>query len=255
MFISFDRNSPISGRGHDDPHDIAQKSNPTTCTERPELPNNMLIVDIAYLERTLYNTGQRGQMHDRKTGRVRLPESLLSLGSLLHSFGIEPPCVMHNAGNDAFMTLVAFQRMVDPRGGVGVGTNAVRAVVKGNGNGVGRKGGATSGNGHARRAETVAARFFRPLGSVLPDPGMNGPTGNGKENTNGQTRPGRRSGDWADEMGFVHVKRASMFSTLGSPLMVPADQNKKRSSKDENMHGSGQWASVAGQRRQSVMRW
>lgn len=218
----------------------------------------MLIVDIAYLERTLYNTGQRGQMHDRKTGRIRLPESLLGLGSLLHSFGIEPPCVLHNAGNDAFMTLVAFQRMVDPRGGVGVGTNAVRATVNGNGNGVGKK---TSRNGQPRRADTVPARFFRPLGSVLPEPGKNVPTGNGKENGNGnrdlsQTRAGRRSGDGADEVGmFVNMKRASMFNTLTSPLMVPVDQNKKRSSKDGGMSGSGQWLSVAGQRRQSVMRW
>ncbi|KAG8219194.1 hypothetical protein J3R82DRAFT_5 [Butyriboletus roseoflavus] len=168
-----------------------------------KLPNNILILDVAYLERALFITGERGPMHDRKTGRARLPESLLGLSGLLHSLAIDPPCVLHNAGNDAFMTLVAFQWMMDPRG-----TGAV-----------------PNGNGHVKRAATVAARLFRPLGSTHPDPSTNGKQGSP------HTGVESRGGGGADEMGMnVNMKRASMFSALTSPLLVPTDKQKKRAS-------------------------
>lgn len=181
-------------------------------------------------------------MQDRKTGRARLPESLLSLGALLHSFGIEPPCVLHNAGNDAFMTLVAFQRMVDPRRAVTIDVGVVNAMRMGNGNGK-AKGGMPNGNGHVKRAATVAARLFRPLGGTHPDLGKNGNGGGGLP----QTRVGRRSADGPDEMGrVVNMKRASMFNALTSPLLVPAEKNKKGA----NMSPS---TTAAGQRRHSVI--
>ena len=222
-----------------------------TWTGRPELSSNVLLVDIAYLERALFTTGERGPMQDRKTGRARIPEALLSLSGLLHSFGIEPPCVLHNAGNDAFMTLTVFQRMVDPRRAVTLDADVVNAMRTGNEKGKG-KGGAPNGNGHVRRAATVAARLFRPLGNTQPNLGKNG-NGNGEPP---QTRVGRRGGDGADEMGQILRKRASMFSTLAmtSPPLVPADKNKKGASKG-SAGGSGGWLSpsttVASQRRHS----
>jgi hypothetical protein len=193
-------------------------------------------------------------MHDRKTGRARLPESLLSLGGLLHSFGIEPPCVLHNAGNDAFMALVAFQRMVDPRGAVTVDVSVVNTMRMGNGNEKG-KGRTPNGHGHVRRAATAAARLFRPLGGTYPNLGKNG---NGDGDLP-QTHVGRRGGDGPDEMGrIVSMKRSSMFSALTSPLLVPADKNLKKGASNGNMRGTGNgWLSpsttVADQRRHSVI--
>lgn len=180
-------------------------------------------------------------MHDRKTGRARLPESLLSLSGVLHSLAIDLPCVLHNAGNDAFMTLVAFQWMMDPKGtvtmlprGVGMGTNK-------------------GGSGHVKRAATVAARFFRPLGGTPPDPGANG-----KREPLQTLFEGRGGG--ADEMGMnVNMKRASMFSTL---TLVPTDKHKKRASgggstSKSGSGGGGGWLSpstlISGQRRHSTV--
>lgn len=223
-----------------------------TC---PELPNNILTLDVAYLERALFTTGERGVMRDRKTGRARLPESLLSLSGLLHSLGIEPPCVLHNAGNDAFMTLVAFQWMMDP-----VGAARMMPMGPGMGMRMGIGNGTGKGEVYVKRAATVAARFFRPLGGIQhPDPGTKG---NGKEDLLQKTTIGSRSGSGADEMGMnVSMKRASMFSTLTSPLSASADKSKKRVS-GGSTSGSGSgfanaWWSpstiVPGQRRQSVM--
>jgi len=53
-------------------------------------------------------------MHDPKTGKLRAQGSTLSLGGLLHSLGLDPPCALHNAGNDAFLCLLALQKMLDP---------------------------------------------------------------------------------------------------------------------------------------------
>jgi hypothetical protein len=54
-------------------------------------------------------------MLDAKTGAPRQPGSLLSLRSILHSLHIPLDFVLHNAGNDAFACLLAFQMLVDPR--------------------------------------------------------------------------------------------------------------------------------------------
>lgn len=92
-------------------------SPPHSCalTNAPlEIPHNVLIVDTASFERALFNAGERGVMHDPKTGKHRAQGSTLSLGGLLHSLGIEPPCALHNAGNDAFLCLLALQKMMEP---------------------------------------------------------------------------------------------------------------------------------------------
>lgn len=68
-------------------------------------PPNTLVVDTATLQRTL-------------SGHTHIPSKHQSprpnIVTLLHSLGIQPPCMLNNAGNDAFMALYAFQRMVDP---------------------------------------------------------------------------------------------------------------------------------------------
>ncbi|KAF8551096.1 hypothetical protein OG21DRAFT_1605510 [Imleria badia] len=209
-----------------------------------KLPNNMLILDIAYFERALFTTGERGPMVDRKTGRARLPESLLSLGGIMNSLGIDVPCALHNAGNDAFMSLVAFQWMVDPKAG---------AEGKVTPKGVGGKG----KSGHVRRAATVAARLFRPLGGTRPDLELSQKkqTALGKNASVGHgtlpTRAGRPGGDGVDEMG---MKRASVFRAFTPPLLVPTDKNKKRASSNGSSSGSGAWLSplTVPQKRHSV---
>ncbi|OAX40998.1 hypothetical protein K503DRAFT_554028 [Rhizopogon vinicolor AM-OR11-026] len=79
-----------------------------------KIPHNVLIIDTAAFERTLFNSGARGPMHDPKTGKLRTHGSTLSLGGLLHSLGLDPPCALHNAGNDAFLCLLALQKLLDP---------------------------------------------------------------------------------------------------------------------------------------------
>ncbi|KAJ8586129.1 hypothetical protein M405DRAFT_853430 [Rhizopogon salebrosus TDB-379] len=79
-----------------------------------KIPHNVLIIDTAAFERALFNLGERGTMHDPKTGKLRAQGSTLSLGGLLHSLGLDPPCALHNAGNDAFLCLLALQKMLDP---------------------------------------------------------------------------------------------------------------------------------------------
>lgn len=79
-----------------------------------KIPHNVLIIDTASFERALFNAGERGTMHDPKTGKLRAQGSTLSLGGLLHSLGIDPPCALHNAGNDAFLCLLALQKMMEP---------------------------------------------------------------------------------------------------------------------------------------------
>ncbi|KAF8131412.1 hypothetical protein EV363DRAFT_1260848 [Boletus edulis] len=239
-----------------------------------QLPNNILVLDIAYFERTLFVTGERGSMVDRKSGRARVPESLLSLGSLLHSFGIGLPCVLHNAGNDAFMTLVTFQRMVGMGGAVPVAVHAAAAKDTGTGRGTGEgkgKGGVPNGNGgqgHVKRAATIAARFFRP-GGTRPNLAKNG---NGNANTNGngkgngqdrvpQTHVSHLSADGVDELGInvnTTGKRASVLSTWTSPLLLPTDKRaKKRASQGSLGGNNGKWLSpstmLPGQRRHSAM--
>lgn len=54
-------------------------------------------------------------MLDAKSGTPRQPGSLLSLRSVLHSLHVPLDFALHNAGNDAFACLLAFQMLVDPK--------------------------------------------------------------------------------------------------------------------------------------------
>ncbi|PPQ77562.1 hypothetical protein CVT25_011422 [Psilocybe cyanescens] len=100
------------------------------------IPHNILIVDTMTFERNLYANGFRGVMPDPKSDKARLSGSHLSLENLLYSLTLplspnspsgqrqpspQPPlvlpqCTLHNAGNDAFMSLFALQKLLDPRG-------------------------------------------------------------------------------------------------------------------------------------------
>ncbi|KAH7923789.1 hypothetical protein BV22DRAFT_1035921 [Leucogyrophana mollusca] len=96
-----------------------------------KLPHNVLAIDTAAFERTLFNAGERGPMHDPKTGKTRAMGATLSLGGLLHSLSIDVQCALHNAGNDAFMCLLAFQKLLDPEGTVAPDVrNKGRAVAR-----------------------------------------------------------------------------------------------------------------------------
>ncbi|KAK2462867.1 hypothetical protein APHAL10511_005065 [Amanita phalloides] len=98
------------------------------------IPHNILLVDTAAYERVLYTSGRRGIMVDPRTNKPRSPGSTLSLENLLRSVNTVTPsdgsdekhrspspshlpnCILHNAGNDALMCLVALQILLDPTG-------------------------------------------------------------------------------------------------------------------------------------------
>ena len=48
------------------------------------------------------------------SGQPRTQGSTLSLTNLLLSLGVDIQCQLHNAGNDAFMTLLALQLLLEP---------------------------------------------------------------------------------------------------------------------------------------------
>lgn len=73
----------------------------------------MLVIDTATYERQLFNAGQRGTMQD-PSGKPRARGSTLSLGNLLQSLGLDAQCTLHNAGNAAFVSLLALQTLLDP---------------------------------------------------------------------------------------------------------------------------------------------
>ncbi|OCH95719.1 hypothetical protein OBBRIDRAFT_871309 [Obba rivulosa] len=78
-----------------------------------KIPHNVLMIDTAIYEQKLFNTGQRGAMQDL-SGKPRDQRSILSLMNLLKSLGVDIQCTMHNSGNDAMMSLLALQLLLDP---------------------------------------------------------------------------------------------------------------------------------------------
>jgi hypothetical protein len=74
----------------------------------------MLVVDTALFERELFSSGDRGSMTDAKTGQPRSQGTTLSLGNCLRSLGVNVQATLHNSGNDAFLTLLALQLLLDP---------------------------------------------------------------------------------------------------------------------------------------------
>lgn len=86
---------------------------PAHCFRFAEIPHNVLVIDTASYERQLFNAGLRGSMQD-PSGKPRGKGSALSLANLLQSLGIDIQVPLHNAGNDAFLTLLALQSLLDP---------------------------------------------------------------------------------------------------------------------------------------------
>ncbi|CAK5278022.1 unnamed protein product [Mycena citricolor] len=109
------------------------------------LPHNMLIIDTANFERSLFSAGHRPPMIDPHTSAPGNPKprgqgSVLSLDNLLRSLpapgttdsgvlqtnvvvpgqfpqlgAMIPGVVLHNSGNDAFMCLYALQLLLQPQ--------------------------------------------------------------------------------------------------------------------------------------------
>ncbi|TFK21285.1 hypothetical protein FA15DRAFT_696451 [Coprinopsis marcescibilis] len=99
------------------------------------LPSNILILDTMVLEKHLYSSGSRITMMDPTTKEARANGTSLSLERLLISFTLSsfsqqnqnnngrepsqvpitlPQLMLNNAGNDAFMTLFALQKLLEP---------------------------------------------------------------------------------------------------------------------------------------------
>lgn len=75
-----------------------------------KLPHNVLVIDTTALERTLSGAPPQVQGQQPSKKHTLRP----SLAALLCALGVQPACLLNNAGNDAFMGLYAFQRMIDP---------------------------------------------------------------------------------------------------------------------------------------------
>ena len=73
----------------------------------------MLIVDTAVFEKQLFSIGHRGPMTDPQSGKARAPKTMISLASLFRSLGVDIQCTFHNSGNDAFLSLLALQLLLD----------------------------------------------------------------------------------------------------------------------------------------------
>jgi hypothetical protein len=54
-------------------------------------------------------------MLDSRTGAVRDAGSTLSLSNIIRSMGVDIRATLNNAGNDAFLTLLALQMLLDPK--------------------------------------------------------------------------------------------------------------------------------------------
>ncbi|KAG1724405.1 uncharacterized protein EDB91DRAFT_1171003 [Suillus paluster] len=159
-----------------------------------KIPHNVLIIDTASFERALFNTGERGAMHDPKTGKLRAQGSTLSLGGLLHSLSIDPPCALHNAGNDAFMCLLALQKMLEPS------TSTPRPTLDPDGRRKLKTAGSPSPMAFLGFL-TVGSAEGRPMSGYLMSPG-----GSGSPRVGGGT---------PDEMGSV--RRVSKYGSASPP--------------------------------------
>ena len=120
-------------------------------------------MDTTTFERQLFLAGQRpelAQLDPYNPHLPRQPGSTLSLTNLLRTVGIEPEhtCKMHNAGNDAFMTLTALQVLLEPTTKV----NELRprsAALSGRRSTVGMPMAMAAGSSRNLSASPTAARF------------------------------------------------------------------------------------------------
>lgn len=78
-----------------------------------ELPHNMLVIDTAIFEKQLFSMGHRGPMVDVQSGKARAPKTMISLAAVFRSLTIDIQCTFHNSGNDAFLSLLALQLLLD----------------------------------------------------------------------------------------------------------------------------------------------
>ncbi|KAG8901395.1 hypothetical protein FRB99_005331 [Tulasnella sp. 403] len=82
-----------------------------------KLPSNVLVIDIAQLERQIYINRKDSSPTPGMLGpQMRSSNQTLPLPLLVASLNI--PCIspFNNSGNDAFYTLLSFQYLVDPEG-------------------------------------------------------------------------------------------------------------------------------------------
>ena len=86
----------------------------TPCSPS-DIPRNVVIVDTASFERKLFVSGQ-GDPRARATltGEPRAKGRTFSLADVLRSLGVAVQCKSHNAGNDAMLSLLAFQLLLEP---------------------------------------------------------------------------------------------------------------------------------------------
>ncbi|KIY66254.1 hypothetical protein CYLTODRAFT_423598 [Cylindrobasidium torrendii FP15055 ss-10] len=87
-----------------------------------KLPSNVFVLDAQAYERTLFNQGFRGEMPSRQPGMsMSLDNIIRSLLGVVGGVGGPIPIggamvTPHNTGNDAFLSLLAFQMLVEPDG-------------------------------------------------------------------------------------------------------------------------------------------
>lgn len=77
------------------------------------LPQNVIVVDTAIIEMQLHRAGRRTPMESPQQGKPRQPGTQLSLLALLKSLGVDVQCALHNAGNDAYASLLALQLLLE----------------------------------------------------------------------------------------------------------------------------------------------
>ena len=65
-------------------------------------------------ERQLFAAGLRGEMRD-PLGNPRAAGSIISLTNFVNSLGIPTQGIAHNAGNNAFLSLLALQFILEPK--------------------------------------------------------------------------------------------------------------------------------------------
>ncbi|KIJ06780.1 hypothetical protein PAXINDRAFT_103228 [Paxillus involutus ATCC 200175] len=94
-------------------------------------------------------------------------------------------------------------------------------------------------NGHMRAAAAAAARMFLSpsnAGTYPPPASKGGLHAQRSVTSLTRVRGGTRNGGAVDEMG--KMRRATIFSPLASPLLLPADKSKDKSGL-RNGHGGG----------------
>lgn len=121
------------------------------------------MIDTAVFERQLFASGQRhGATVSGKSSKPRARDTMISLFHLLQSLGIDVPCTLHNAGNDAMMCLLALQVMLEPKGTEMPGCKLLGIPATCQQFGGRRPGPEASANSQMRRSIAPASLASRP---------------------------------------------------------------------------------------------